>query len=166
MVEFKAATFTEYLDINLIPESAYGSNLRKFLKPKEWDIVRKKVYAEAEYLCKICGGQGNRHPVEAHEDWEFDDKNHIMTLRKVVALCPSCHRANHLGFTQNVLGDEAFQFTLSHISKINGWSMKETEMYVDEVAKKWHERSSHSWELNIDKLRDYLPDFDISRLQK
>lgn len=59
------------LQIELVPSTAFGENLRKLLTKTEWDKVRKAVYKRAGYKCEICGGKGEKHPVEAHEEWLY-----------------------------------------------------------------------------------------------
>src|SRR5579862_704679 len=89
------------LTINLIPSTAWYKNLRSELPKGEWDKLRKAQYKTANYVCEICGAsgleQGFKWPVEAHEVWEFDDKEHIQKLISLIALCPLCHMCQHYG---------------------------------------------------------------------
>lgn len=48
------------LQIELVPKTAFGENLRKLLTQNEWDKIRKAVYQRANYKCEICGEQGNK----------------------------------------------------------------------------------------------------------
>jgi len=52
------------LTIELVPKTCWYTNLRSELPKSKWDKLRKKSYQEADYKCQICGGKGNRHPVE------------------------------------------------------------------------------------------------------
>lgn len=70
----------ELLTIELVPSTSWYSNVRSMVKPEEWDILRRISYKEAQYRCKICHGQGTKHPVECHEIWEYDDAKHTQTL--------------------------------------------------------------------------------------
>ena len=65
------------LTIELVPKTAWFSNLRSILARAAWDKLRKESYKNAAHKCEICGGYGKKHPVECHEIWEYDDKNHI-----------------------------------------------------------------------------------------
>jgi|LGOV01.1.fsa_nt_gb hypothetical protein len=87
--------------LDLIPISAQQKNMRNYLTPKEWDILRRITYKKYAYKCAICGGQGRSHPVEAHEEWAFSHDTII--LIDVVALCPTCHRLKHINFYRHDL---------------------------------------------------------------
>jgi hypothetical protein len=39
------------LTIELIPESAWGENLRKYLPKEIWEKIRKEVFRKANYKC-------------------------------------------------------------------------------------------------------------------
>jgi hypothetical protein len=59
------------LTIELVPKTAWFTNLRSYLTSKEWDVVRKKCYKEANYCCEICGGKGNTEGMSNFDlDWE------------------------------------------------------------------------------------------------
>jgi predicted restriction endonuclease len=45
---------------------------------KEWDKLRKEVYAEYGHRCGICGAQGR---LNCHERWSYDDETHVQTYR-------------------------------------------------------------------------------------
>jgi hypothetical protein len=49
------------LTIELIPESAWGENLRKYLRKEIWEKIRKEVFRKANYKCSICGKRGKLH---------------------------------------------------------------------------------------------------------
>ena len=79
------------LHIELVPKSTWGKNVRSMLPKEQWDILRKWVYAAADYLCEICGGEGKKWPVECHERWQWEESTGIQKLVGFVALCPKCH---------------------------------------------------------------------------
>ena len=43
--------------------------------------------------CWICGAENTR--LEAHEFWEYDDKNKLVAIHH---LCSMCHKIKHIGF--------------------------------------------------------------------
>jgi hypothetical protein len=109
---------SDRLTIELVPETAWFRNLRSEISGEAWDKIRKDCYKNAGYVCEICGGVGQRHPVECHEIWEYDDGDKRQILRGVIALCPSCHEVKHIGLTQMRGGlDRA----VSHMAEVNGW---------------------------------------------
>ena len=88
------------LTIELVPKTAWYNNLRSQFTKEQWDFIRKYAYKRAGYKCEVCGDTGDNHPIEAHEEWHYNDKNHTMTLDKVTALCPACHQVKHIGLAK------------------------------------------------------------------
>lgn len=142
------------LSVELVPQSSWGNNLRSEANiPKsEWDILRKKCYKDAGYVCEICGGKGNRHPVECHEKWGYDDQTKTQRLLGLIALCPTCHKAKHLGRTLSV--DKGKDKVLLHMMEVNEMSVDDLESYIVEVFMVWEERSKYAWSLDLSWL-DY-----------
>lgn len=139
------------LTIELIPKSAWNSNLRSYLTDHQWNIVRRKCYQEAGYVCEICGGVGKKHPVECHERWGFE--NGQVKLLGLIALCPSCHEVKHIGRADAVgRGPQA----LAHLMKVNEMTESEAMCYVRHAFRIWQDRSKKQWELNIDYLEHYM----------
>ena len=101
----------------MVPDSCWYSNLRSALPKKAWDIIRKHAYARANGKCEICGAKCSR--LEAHENWSYDEKNHVQKLENVVAICPACHSVIHIGRTQ-LMGNE--KKAIAHFCKVNDCS--------------------------------------------
>jgi hypothetical protein len=141
------------LTIELVPSSSWYSNVRSNVSKKEWDIIRKKVYAEYDYKCSICKGKGDKHPVECHEVWEYNDDNHIQKLIGMIALCPNCHKVKHIGRAQIT---NEFYVALEHLSKINNITEKDAEFYIEAQFEQWARRSKHEWDIDITFLKEYL----------
>ena len=89
---------TEPLYVDLVPSTAWCANLRSVLTAAEWRLVKSKTFESSGHFCQACGGRGKRHPVECHERWSYDMATRVQSFVKTVALCPSCHRAPHIGF--------------------------------------------------------------------
>lgn len=85
------------LTVDLVPRSQWGANLAQALKGARWDTLRKETYRRAGGRCEVCGGVGSRHPLEAHEVWEYDEESGIQRLVRLIALCPACHEVQHIG---------------------------------------------------------------------
>lgn len=141
------------LQIELVPRSAWYQNLRDALPPHQWDFIRKHAYKRAGYHCEICGGKGPNHPVEAHEEWDYDWKTRKQTLRKVTALCPACHLCKHPGFA-NVSGrlDEV----IAQLKKVNQYSTELAKEHVADAFHDWSVMSMRKWDLDIDGLKKWL----------
>lgn len=134
------------LTLDLVPSSSWYDNLRSRLKPAEWDRLRKATYAAAGHRCEVCGGKGRRHPVEAHEIWEYDDANRVQRLGGLVALCPDCHGVKHFGRSQAVgKGAQA----LAHLMRVNGWSADQAWDHIRQAFETWQRRSEVEWTLDL-----------------
>ena len=139
------------LTIELIPSTSWFSNLRSILTSGEWDKVRKSCYKSANYKCEVCGGVGEKHPVECHETWEYDEINGIQKLISLIALCPSCHEVKHIGLA-GIKGRT--QEAIEHFCKVNACTKTEAEKYIKEAFETWNKRSEQEWQLDISKLEE------------
>ena len=134
------------LVVELVPHSTWGYNVRSEFPKKQWDVIRKAVYKQSNYCCDICGGKGRKHPVEAHEQWDYDDTTHVQKLIGIWSLCPNCHLVKHMGRAMAVgQGDRA----MAHMDKVNGWTPQQTEDHIVGAMKQWEERSKHTWTLDL-----------------
>lgn len=134
------------LTIELVPSTCWLTNLRSELSKSQWDQLRKATYRKANYRCEICGGKGDKHPVEAHEIWHYDDTNLVQSLQGLIALCPACHQVKHIGLAKlRGKGEEA----ANHLKKVNGWNERETQQYILEAFHTWNERSKYQWQLDL-----------------
>lgn len=139
------------LTIELVPSSAWASNLRALLPKRDWDRIRHCVYERARTRCEVCGGIGRQHPVECHEVWEYEDSTGVQRLVGLLALCPLCHQAKHFGSTAMRGHGRA---AIAHIAKVNRWAFPLAQRYVDDALSKWAERSARKWTLDLQVLSD------------
>jgi len=137
------------LTIELVPRTSFYKNLRSELPKELWDKLRKKTYRNANYRCEICEGVGETHPVEAHEIWGYDDRNHIQKLKGLVALCPMCHKVKHIGLT---IIQGRFDEAELHLETVNNWTRKQTIDYINEQFAIWKKRSQYVWDIDISWL--------------
>ena len=137
------------LSIELVPRTAWWSNVRSNVTRAEWEKCKRMVRARSGDRCEICGGRGRRWPVECHEVWDYDDDRQVQTLVDLIALCPSCHECKHIGRAEETgNGPRAWD----HLMKVNGWSRERTMTYRDLVFKIWAIRSTTTWELDVSFL--------------
>ena len=148
------------LTIELVPRTAWFSNVRSMVSKKDWDTIRKETYEQANNKCEICGGVGTRHPVECHEIWEYDDKKHIQKLNGMIALCPECHEVKHIGLAGKHGRGEIAQV---HLAKINRWTMIQTSDYINGQVSKWKQRSTFMWKIDLSWLEDRNIDYKNDR---
>ena len=133
------------LYVDLVPQSAWHENLRSLLQPVEWDAVRHEVYRRAAYRCQVCGGQGEKWPVEAHERWAFEASSSVQTLSAIEALCPACHEVTHFGLAQ-IRGRQREAF--AHLMRVNGWSAQQAQSHIDDAFAIWARRNARRWSLD------------------
>jgi hypothetical protein len=149
------------LTIELVPETAWMSNVRTAVKPSDWDLIRKASYSKAGYRCEICGGVGRTHPVECHEIWKYDDELKTQTLLGFVSLCPPCHEVKHFGYARTQGKNKQ---ATKHLAKVNAWEEFETLYYIQEQFEVWERRSKVQWKLNLDYLNTL--DFPVEVVRK
>lgn len=143
------------LTIDLIPRTSFFTNLRILLTQKEWDIIRKQVYKNANYKCEICGGKGRTHPVECHEQWEYDSETKTQKLIGLIALCPPCHSVTHIGLAE-VKGN--LETAIRHLAKVNSITIKDAYSLRENAFKQWNERNKIKWTLDTSLLPKILED--------
>lgn len=135
-----------------VPDSCWYSNLRAHLPKKIWDKVRFAVYKEANGKCMICGRTVKR--LEAHEDWVYDEKNHVQKLGRMLALCHDCHSVIHIGRTQ-LVGDE--ERAMKHFCKVNECNYSDYRKALG-MANEKHRRLNEvpEWKLDVSIIEKYL----------
>ena len=139
------------LNFELVPDSCWYSNLRSALPKEVWDKIRKKAYARANGKCMICGAPTAR--LEAHEQWEYDDKTCVQKLKNVVAVCRPCHEVIHIGRTQ-LMGRE--KEAVEHFMKVNGCTYAEYRKALGEANERHRERSRKDWQLDLSELPEFM----------
>jgi hypothetical protein len=137
------------LTVELVPSSNWEHNVRSEMK-NDWLTIRRAVYRRAGYKCEVCGGVGDKHPVEAHEEWSYDLDTKVQRLEGLVALCPTCHRTKHWGFAL-INGFEPV--VRKHIKNVNGWKDEDVDKYIEEAFSIFEHRSQTNWTLDLCYLK-------------
>lgn len=137
------------LSIELVPQTAWWSNVRSNVTRREWEICKQFVRKRSGDRCEICGGRGRRWPVECHEIWHYDDDKQVQTLVDLIALCPPCHEVKHFGRAE-VMGNAGR--ALQHLMRVNGWGKWTALRYIDLQAQIWEIRSTMEWKLDVSFL--------------
>lgn len=140
------------LTIELVPRTCWFKNVRSEVSAEDWNKLKKMTAQAAGNRCEICGGRGPRWPVEAHEVWHYDDRDHVQKLAGLVALCPDCHSVKHMGLTISRGREEQ---ALRHLARVNGWSVEDARLYVEVAFEVWSQRSNHDWTLDISWLEQH-----------
>lgn len=141
------------LTIELIPKTAFYSNVRTNVSKFTWDIIRNKCYKKANYKCEICKGIGDKYPVECHEIWDFNENSKKQTLTGFIALCPNCHKAKHFGLAQ-INGES--NLIINHLMKVNNLKKEIIIQHIVDSFKIWSKRSIINWNLDISYIDKYI----------
>jgi len=149
MITKEAGGYVAEITIDMIPRGSFYNNLRSHLSKNDWDIIRRACYQKAGYACEVCGGKGDKWPVECHEIWSFDDEKQVQKLEGTIALCPACHQVKHFGLaTVHHREGEA----KAHMMKVNGWTDDIAEKHIKAAWALWKHRSNMSWEFDLSWL--------------
>lgn len=136
---------------DMLPSSTWENNLRSALAEEEWDRLRKFCYQAAGNACVACGSRGEPH-VEAHEAWAFNEATGIQTLKAILCLCPTCHKAKHLGFANRI---GRLNEVLARLKWLNDWDDVSLRANLAKVEARQRVLSARSWELDLSFLRTY-----------
>lgn len=142
-------TSAPVLTVELVPRTAWASNVRTLVRPVEWEVCKRFVRERSGDQCEICGGRGRRWPVECHETWAYDDETLTQTLTGLIALCPNCHLVKHLGFAEQ---RGQLDSALHHLQVVNHWNRREALAYSEACFDLWLRRSKYPWTLDISYL--------------
>ena len=132
------------LKIDLVPSTAWYSNLRTKIPKEEWDKIRKQSYADANHKCAICGTKAE---LNCHEIWDYDDKKHIQKLKGFIALCDNCHFIKHLGLSGILNIDR--NMLIEHFMRVNRVNRKTFDKHYEEAFRIHRERSEHEWKTDF-----------------
>ena len=132
------------LEIELVPSTAWYSNMRKAVSRADWDNIRKQTYADYGHRCGICFGEGR---MNCHELWGYDDKDHIQLLVGFIALCDMCHHVKHIGLAGILSrkGQLDYQKVVDHYIKVNDCTKEDFEDHRAQAFAQYRERSEHEW---------------------
>ena len=153
----------ESLFIDLVPSSAWFSNLRSEVLEAEWGTIKSKTFRAANYRCEACGGQGSNHPVECHERWIYDEERGVQILLRTIALCPACHEATHFGLARVKGRDKEAR---QQLQRVNHWTDLQVDHHVDLAMADYRRRSTRKWILDAYWLLDFIPASDPAPLSK
>ncbi len=138
------------LNFELVPDGCWGLNLRSVLSPKQWEYIKKIAREKSEGKCMICGLKTEK--LDNHERWSYDEKNHIVKLTDILAVCKKCHNTIHIGRTQILGNDEIAE---KHYMKVNGISYAE---YREDLGKANEEN------IRLSKISDWVMDLSFLKI--
>lgn len=160
MPKEKKALEGQHLSIELVPKTCWFSNVRDHVSKEQWKQIQKYTFEKTDYKCEICGGVGDKHPVECHEIWDYNFFRKEQKLVRTEALCPNCHQVKHIGFA---LKNGKYGEARDWLIQINGYSFQQAENYISACFSEWDRKSQSEWNLNLSWLKET---FDIKVKEK
>jgi hypothetical protein len=128
------------LEFEFIPAPCRDRNRHALLPRSEWDASRRQVYASTGYRCAACGA--SRVPLQANEQWEYDDARRVQRLVGIICLCERCHAVAHSNWTQGVRRFTHAELR-AHFCRVNGCSETEYARLRSHALAWWQECSRH-----------------------
>lgn len=134
---------------DMLPVTSWELNIRTIYGQDTWDKMRRHSYQAAGFRCQICGDGTKR--LESHELFEMVNETATQKLVKLLALCPLCHKAHHIGIARrlNILPE-----VLQHMMRINNWDKKTLEYHLNEAYEIWDQRKDWPWKLDVSALEE------------
>lgn len=134
------------LNLQLVPGSAWHSNLRTTLGSYKWSKLSKEIRELNNHRCEICdfvsAGGGDLH---LHEVWDFNPEKHIQKLVKFECICRDCHDVHHWGRSCNVYDNYRINFLINHATRVNKITKAEFMQHINDSFIRWQELG------NVDK---------------
>ncbi len=140
------------LEIELVPDGCWYSNLRTLLSKKQWDFLKADAKKRANGKCMICGAKTSK--LEAHEKWSYNEKTQTQKLEDIVAVCKDCHAVIHINRTW-IKGDE--ERAEKHFMRVNNCSYAGYRKALG-IANEIHQRRNEisEWKLDLTYLKRYV----------
>jgi len=142
------------LEFELVPSTCWWSNVRSQVTKAQWEVCKDFVKKRSGSKCEICGGVGSMWAVECHEIWEYDDEAQVQTLVGLIALCPTCHAAKHIGRTMEVYTEREKERVYAHVQRVNNWDRILLVKAIQNAFAIWSIRSDWQWSLDVSYLKE------------
>lgn len=139
---------------DLLPASAWGSNLRGILTTAQWDGLRLPVCAAAAGRCQICGTARRDRRPDCHEQWSFELRSldpgepaiPVQRLERLVALCAGCHAIQHIGLA-GLRGQ--MDEVRSRLARLNAWSPSQVAADISRANRRFALLEAVPWDLDL-----------------
>lgn len=143
------------LIVELMPSTVWYSSVYQYYKKsnnlQKWNEIKKELYEKEGDACWIC--KSYVKPLEAHESWSYDDREHIQKLEAIHHLCGFCHKIKHIGLWLHTEDGEKMlrktdltkQDVVNHFCKVNNCSEGDFKEHEEKAFVVWSERSKHQW---------------------
>lgn len=153
-----SASIYEYADHcgpQLVPSSAWNSNLRAILSASEWKALRERVFAKHGKQCGYC--RARPRSLDCHEIWSYSieagSSSGKQSLVKIQPLCRSCHMVCHIGFWSM---QGKYDQVLAHMMRVRKLSKTAAALEVEQAFSTFDALSKFEWILDIGAVSLYI----------
>ena len=152
------------LSLELVPATCSHSNVRSHISRSDWRKLQALTFTKAKGRCEICRGKGRTgRGLHCHEVWHYDESKFVQKLVGLMALCPSCHEAKHMGRARATgRGMRARR----HLARVNGWTTKAATDYFKKESEICLRRSARDWRLDLTWLSPFEVTINLRRTRK
>ena len=142
--------YPDFVAPQLVPSTAWGSNLRAVLTPNERKKVRLLIFKKHGEKCWFC--KSKPKVLDCHEVWSYTyGTPNIQSLENIIPLCKSCHAVCHIGFW-SLKGPEYFDKYSKHLAKVRKITLDLAHKEISNAFKIHEQMSQVEWELDISCL--------------
>lgn len=145
-------SFGTGLYIDLIPSTAWFTNIRSAISGADWERLRRLLYRRADQRCELCGRGANpqqRRYLEAHERFAYHEDSGTQVLKRLLLVCSDCHEVTHYGLAElRGRGPAAF----AHLRAITRMTETDATAHVEVAFARWQQRSTRTWALDLSPL--------------
>ena len=138
------------LEIELVPDGCWYSNLRTVLPKKVWEKIRTDAKLRSNGKCTICEKKTDR--LEAHEKWSYNEETAVQKLENVIAVCHDCHSAIHMERT--ALKGDVIRAE-DHYMKVNNCSYSQMKKDRSNANLVHQRRNRIEWKLDVSWLKNF-----------
>jgi hypothetical protein len=83
----------------------------------------------------------------------FSSHRNVQRLDRLIALCPDCHRAQHIGLA-GVKGET--DLVIGKLREVNSWTRAQATLEMNRAWAEYARRQAHSWDLDLSALCDVI----------
>ena len=144
------------LQIEMVPTTAWGQNLRLSLPQGKWNKLRRSVHEKNGMKCQICGSPNK---LNCHEEWKFDEETGVQKLIGLGTVCNMCHHAAHIGRSKQLAaaGHLDINAVVEHFLSVNGVDIEVFIRHESEAIDKWLHQSTIEWTQDFGEYAELLP---------
>lgn len=147
--------YADHCGPQLVPSSAWNSNLRAILSKKEWQSLRLRVFQKHGSTCMYCGAKPKS--LDCHEIWSYSIEEGQscgkQTLVKIAPLCKACHMVCHIGFWSM---QGKYDQALAHMMRVRKIDKTSASQEIAAAFDNFDQMSRFEWILDIGAVNLYI----------